>query len=140
MNRLTSANAFVSDRLVKCTATKSGYLEPIASEGCEAGAQILLLPDRTRDMTFVTIAGAVTAALAAHTTTAVAADKEKCYGVSLAGQNDCKAGAGTTCAGSSTVDYQGNAWTLVDAGTCESMELPGDRMGSLTELDRDLPG
>jgi len=87
----------------------------------------------------VALAGAVTAALVAHTSPAVAMDKEKCYGVSLAGQNDCKAGAGTTCAGSSTVDYQGNAWTLVDAGTCETMELPGDRMGSLEELDRDLP-
>ena len=85
------------------------------------------------------IAGAMTAALAAQTSTAVAADQVKCYGVSLAGENDCKAGAGTTCAGSSTVDYQGNAWTLVDAGTCESMELPGDRMGSLEPLDRDLP-
>ena len=85
------------------------------------------------------IAGAVTAALAAQTSTAVAGEKEKCFGVSLAGQNDCKAGAGTTCAGTSTVDYQGNAWTLVDAGTCTSMELPGDRMGSLDELDRDLP-
>jgi len=85
------------------------------------------------------LAGAVTAALAAHTSTATAQEKEKCYGVALAGENDCKAGAGTTCAGSSTVDYQGNAWTLVDAGTCESMELPGDRMGSLEELDRDLP-
>lgn len=91
-------------------------------------------------MKTVAIAGAVTAALAAHTSTAVAADKEKCYGVSLAGENDCKAGAGTTCAGSSTVDYQGNAWKLVDAGTCASMELPGDRMGSMEELDRDLPG
>lgn len=90
-------------------------------------------------MKTVAIAGAVTAALAAQTSTAVAADKEKCYGVSLAGENDCKAGAGTTCAGSSTVDYQGNAWKLVDAGTCESMEVPGDRMGSLEELDRDLP-
>ena len=87
----------------------------------------------------VAVAGAVAAALAAHTTPAAAMEKEKCYGVSLAGENDCKAGAGTTCAGSSTVDYQGNAWTLVDAGSCESMELPGDRMGSLTELDRDLP-
>ena len=87
----------------------------------------------------VAIAGAVTAALAAQTSTAVAAEKEKCYGVSLAGQNDCKAGAGTTCAGTSTVDYQGNAWTLVDEGTCASIELPGDRMGSLEELDRDLP-
>lgn len=66
-------------------------------------------------------------------------DMEKCYGVSLAGQNDCAAGPGTTCAGTSTVDYQGNAWTLVPAGTCEEMELPGDRMGSLEELDRDLP-
>ncbi len=90
-------------------------------------------------MKTVAIAGAVTAALAAHTTTASAADQEKCFGVSLAGENDCKAGAGTTCAGSSTVDYQGNAWTLVDAGTCESMELPDGRMGSLEEQDRDLP-
>jgi uncharacterized membrane protein len=70
---------------------------------------------------------------------AAADDMEKCYGVSLAGQNDCAAGPGTTCAGTSTVDYQGNAWTLVPAGTCEDMELPGDRMGSLEELDRDLP-
>jgi len=86
------------------------------------------------------VAGAVAAAVAAHTAgPAAAQEKEKCYGVSLAGQNDCKAGAGTTCAGSSSVDYQGNAWTLVPAGTCETMELPGDRMGSLMELDRDLP-
>ncbi|MEB8385833.1 DUF2282 domain-containing protein [Rhodobacteraceae bacterium KMM 6894] len=85
------------------------------------------------------IAGALTAALAAQTTVATAAAQEKCYGVSLAGENDCKAGAGTTCAGTSTVDYQGNAWTLVDAGTCTTMELPDDRTGSLEELDRDLP-
>lgn len=85
------------------------------------------------------IAGAMTAALAAHSTPAAAQEKEKCYGVSLAGENDCKAGAGTTCAGSSTVDYQGNAWTLVDAGTCTEIELPDDRMGSLEPLDRDLP-
>jgi uncharacterized membrane protein len=66
-------------------------------------------------------------------------DMEKCYGISLAGQNDCAAGPGTTCAGTSTVDYQGNAWTLVPAGTCGDIELPGERMGSLEELDRDLP-
>jgi len=47
--------------------------------------------------------------------------KERCYGVALAGQNDCAAGPGTTCAGTSTVDYQGNAWKLVDAGTCVDM-------------------
>ncbi len=86
------------------------------------------------------VAGAVAASFTAHTaTTASAAEKEKCYGVSLAGKTDCAAGAGTTCAGTSTVDYHGNAWTLVDAGTCASMELPDGRMGSLKELKRDLP-
>jgi len=65
------------------------------------------------------------------------ASMEKCYGVSLAGQNDCAAGPGTSCEGTSTVDYQGNAWTYVPEGTCESMELPEGREGSLTELDRD---
>jgi uncharacterized membrane protein len=69
---------------------------------------------------------------------------EKCFGVSLAGANDCAAGPGTTCAGTSTVDYQGNAWTLVAEGTCATIELPAmadgsARMGSLEELARDLP-
>ncbi len=87
----------------------------------------------------VAVAGAVIAAFAT-TGTAVSADEnEKCFGVSLAGENDCAAGPGTTCAGSSTVDYQGNAWTLVPAGTCAEMELPDGRMGSLEPLDRDLP-
>ena len=45
--------------------------------------------------------------------------KEKCYGVSLAGKNDCAAGPGTTCAGTSKVDYQGNAWKYVAKGSCE---------------------
>ena len=69
---------------------------------------------------------------------------EKCFGVSLAGQNDCATGPGTSCAGSSTVDYQGNAWTLVAAGTCAEIELPAmadgtERVGSLQELERDRP-
>ena len=70
---------------------------------------------------------------------AMAAGKEKCYGVALAGQNDCAAGPGTTCQGTSTVDYQGNAWKFVDGGTCTTMELPGDRMGSPEPLTRDIP-
>jgi len=85
------------------------------------------------------VAGAVAAAVAGQATVASAQAKEKCFGVSLAGENDCAAGPGTTCAGSSTVDYQGNAWTLVDAGTCAGMELPDGRMGALEALDRDLP-
>jgi len=71
--------------------------------------------------------------------TASAADLVECYGVSLAGENDCAAGPGTSCEGTSTVDYQGNAWTLVPEGTCETTELPDGRKGSLTPLDRDLP-
>ena len=68
---------------------------------------------------------------------------EKCYGVALAGQNDCAAGPGTTCAGTSKVDYQGNAWKLVPAGTCATMELPAAsdgmaRAGSLEPLKRDM--
>ena len=50
---------------------------------------------------------------------AQSADKEKCFGVALKGKNDCAAGAGTTCAGTSKVDFQANAWTLVPKGTCE---------------------
>ena len=70
------------------------------------------------------VASAVAAALSAQATTVSAQAKEKCYGVSLAGKNDCAAGPGTTCAGTSTVNYQGNAWTLVDAGTCKDIDLP----------------
>jgi uncharacterized membrane protein len=63
----------------------------------------------------------------------------KCYGVAMAGKNDCAAGPGTTCAGTSKVDFQGNAWKTVDAGTCTTMSVEGGRMGSLEPLDRDLP-
>ena len=88
-------------------------------------------------------ASAVATAIAGIATPALAADV-KCYGVSLAGENDCAAGPGTTCAGTSTIDYQGNAWTLVPEGSCETMELPAAadgtaRMGSLEPLERDLP-
>lgn len=68
------------------------------------------------------VAGAITTALAlAPMTGAHAEDTEKCYGVAKAGKNDCKAGPGTSCAGSSTVDGQGNAWMLVIKGTCEKI-------------------
>jgi uncharacterized membrane protein len=59
------------------------------------------------------------------------AGNEKCYGVAKAHENDCKAGPGTTCAGTSKVNYQGNAWSLVKAGTCTSIHTPNG-MGSLT--------
>ncbi len=108
------------------------------------------MTSKTTTASALTLAGAVAAALTLSGTSgsAEAQGKEKCYGISLAGQNDCAAGPGTTCAGTSKVDYQGNAWTLVPAGTCEKygveetvaeFELPGDRTGSLEELKRDLP-
>ena len=62
-------------------------------------------------------------------------EKVKCYGVSKAGENDCAAGPGTSCAGTSTVDYQGNAWTYVDKGTCLDIETPKGP-GSLEPIDR----
>jgi uncharacterized membrane protein len=58
------------------------------------------------------------------------AKMEKCYGVSMAGKNDCAAGPGTSCAGTSKMDYQGNAWKNVPAGTCASIKTPKG-MGSL---------
>lgn len=95
-------------------------------------------------MKTLAIAGVIAASMGGVATTADAASKEKCYGVSLAGANDCAAGPGTTCAGTSVTDYQGNAWTLVDAGTCASIELPamadGTALkGSLEAQERNLP-
>jgi uncharacterized membrane protein len=96
---------------------------------------------------FVAAIGSLTAASAAEMSTMSEADMmkmraktdkevksgkfEKCFGVALKGHNDCYAGAGTTCAGTSTVDYQGNAFTVVAKGTCVTMKTPKGP-GSLT--------
>src|SRR5258706_2791174 len=90
------------------------------------------------------LAGAVTTALAsmaaaapltdAEGKAAVAAGKEKCFGVVLKGQNDCAAGVGTTCQGTSTVDFQGNSWKFVRGGTCTSIQLPNGGHGSLKPI------
>ncbi|MBB3590464.1 putative membrane protein [Rhizobium sp. BK529] len=94
------------------------------------------------------LAGAITSALAtmasaapltkAEANAAIAAHKEKCFGVALKGQNDCAAGPGTTCQGTSVKDFQGNSWKFVQGGTCASLELPGGRHGSLKPLTRDI--
>ena len=93
-------------------------------------------------ITSLVLASAISSALAtiafaapltkAEDEAAAAAHKEKCYGVALKGQNDCKAGAGTTCQGTSTVDFQGDSWKFVRGGTCTSIELPNGKHGSLT--------
>src|SRR4051794_8342386 len=92
-------------------------------------------------VTTAVLASAVATALATLATAApltkaegdaaMAAGKVKCYGVALKGQNDCAAGPGTTCQGTSTVDFQGNAWKFVQGGTCDKIELPNGKKGSL---------
>jgi len=89
-----------------------------------------------------TTAAALALALGAALTLAHApaqaqgADKEKCYGVAMKGKNDCAAGAGTTCAGTSVRDYQGNAWKYVAKGTCEktASATSPNGMGQLKEF------
>ena len=77
------------------------------------------------------LAGALAAALASVSAPVAAeSSKEKCFGVALKGQNDCAAGPGTTCAGTSKTDYQGNAWKLVPKGTCTTIDTPSGK-GSL---------
>ncbi|HTQ36386.1 MAG TPA: DUF2282 domain-containing protein [Steroidobacteraceae bacterium] len=98
--------------------------------------------NRTR----IVLLGSLTAMLGSIGTAALAADKtmdkkpdadhskqEKCFGVAMAGKNDCKAGPGTTCAGTSTRNYQGNSWKYVAKGTCTTMKTPDGKGGSLTE-------
>jgi uncharacterized membrane protein len=100
------------------------------------------MTDQPRNFTGLAVGCAFAAALGLVATGQVADaadDKEKCYGVAKAGKNDCAAGPGTTCAGTSKVDYQGNSWTLVPKGTCLTMELPDGRKGSLEALTRDVP-
>ena len=80
------------------------------------------------------LAATIAAGLVAAPASA-AADKEKCYGVAKAGKNDCAAGPGTSCAGTSKRDYQGNAWMLVDKGSCTSIKTPKGN-GSLKPIER----
>lgn len=91
----------------------------------------------TKSITAAAFAGSLATAFTMIAASAIAQpapaqpNAEKCYGVSMAGKNDCAAGAGTTCAGTSKMDYQANAWKYVAKGTCVSMKTPKG-MGSLT--------
>ena len=67
----------------------------------------------------VALALALGAAFTVLPAAAQSAAKEKCFGVALKGKNDCAAGPGTTCAGTSKLDFQANAWSLVPKGSCE---------------------
>lgn len=92
----------------------------------------------------VVLASALSSALAtvavaapltkAEVSAAMTAHKEKCFGVAIKGQNDCAAGPGTTCQGTSTVDFQANSWKFVQGGTCTSIALPNGKHGTLTAM------
>jgi uncharacterized membrane protein len=89
-------------------------------------------------LTAVTLAGSLAAALALASAAKagpapVQPGADKCYGVSLAGKNDCAAGAGTSCAGTSSVDYDPHAWKYVAKGSCDAMMTPKGH-GSLTQM------
>ena len=83
----------------------------------------------------LTLTAGVAAGLASAPAAAQKTPMEKCYGVAKAGKNDCAAGPGTSCAGTSTRDYQGDAWKLVKKGTCEEIETPKGK-GSLKPIKR----
>jgi uncharacterized membrane protein len=77
---------------------------------------------RTPALTAAALAAVLGSVLLSAASPAQASDKamakEKCYGVAMAGKNDCAAGPGTSCAGTSKRDYQSDAWKYVPAGTC----------------------
>ena len=85
----------------------------------------------TPALTALLVAAFPAGALAASQDAAARPATEKCYGVAKAGKNDCQAGPGTSCAGTSTRNYQGNAWKLVRAGSCLRIKTPNGS-GSLT--------
>ncbi|MFY9639687.1 MAG: DUF2282 domain-containing protein [Rhodomicrobium sp.] len=73
------------------------------------------------------LAGAFAAALALSAVPAQAADqagaKEKCYGIAMAGRNDCASTGNNSCAGTAKADYEKGAWMLVPKGTCLTAEV-----------------
>lgn len=99
---------------------------------------------RNSRISAMALAAALGSALAGSATAHMetgAPGKEKCYGVALAGQNDCAGGPGTSCAGSSKADYLGSDWKLVPAGTCVKTKSPTSKtgFGQLTAFATDKP-
>ena len=61
---------------------------------------------------------------------------EKCFGVAMAGKNDCGGKYSKhACAGTSTVDKDPNDWKYVDKGTCEKM---GGKLKAAAELEKEM--
>ncbi len=83
------------------------------------------MKSRNLAVTAATLAALVAgAAMAQDKGASIKGEKERCYGIAMSGKNDCAAGPGTTCAGTSKMDYQANAWKYVPKGTCTTMKTP----------------
>jgi len=85
------------------------------------------------------IAGSLLTALAMSAAPAAADDaKEKCFGIAMAGKNDCASAGNNSCAGQSKTDYEKAAWMAVPKGTCETtmVKLPDgtERAGTLMPM------
>ena len=92
--------------------------------------------DKNKRVTLLAIAEAMMAAIAGvRASTADAAEFEKCYGIALKGENDCATADGTTCAGTSTIDYDGKRWKTVSKGACVTTQTPFGS-GSLEPIKR----
>ena len=92
--------------------------------------------------TSLALAGALASVIAMATVNGAKAEdeSEKCYGISLASENDCASEGGNSCAGTSEKDYDGLAWKMVKAGTCTAIETP-EGLGSLEPIpDRPKAG
>lgn len=92
------------------------------------------MPNTAKSLSAAVLAGTFMATATLLGTTAAQAADEKCYGVALKGENDCAAGD-HSCAGHSTVDYDGQSFKMVPAGTCTEMETPHGP-GSLEPVER----
>lgn len=76
----------------------------------------------TQRKTIAATAAAVLSLMAVSAPT-VAQEKEKCFGIAKAGQNDCASSFGThSCAGQSKVDMDKTEWKYVSKGTCKDLK------------------
>ena len=76
--------------------------------------------DLQKTLVSAAISGALALGTLSLSSTVNAEEKENCYGVAKAGHNDCQT-ANTSCAGTSTVDNQGDSFVALPQGVCDKL-------------------
>ena len=76
--------------------------------------------DNRNKLLHTAVAGLVALGLAQAAEAQDGKDREKCYGIAKAGQNDCGTAA-HTCAGKAKKDNAPDEWKYVAKGTCEKL-------------------